>query len=83
MEGCTFPELCQTAAKVLSPKGRFALVHSPERLTDLLAGLRQAGVEPKHLRFCRGRADRPPYAVLVEGTKGGRPGLEVLPDKIP
>lgn len=83
MEGCTFPELCRTAAKVLCPKGRFALVHSPERLTDLLAGLREAGVEPKRLRFCRGRADRPPYAVLVEGTKAGRPGLKILPDIMP
>ncbi|MCI9264355.1 MAG: methyltransferase [Oscillospiraceae bacterium] len=82
MEGCTLQTVCAAAARALRPKGRFALVHSPERLVDLLAGLRGAGLEPKRLQFCRGRGDRPPYAVLAEGVKGGRPGLKVLPDRI-
>lgn len=81
MEGCTLPELCQTAARALKPKGRFALVHAPERLTDLLTELRKAGLEPKRLQLCRGRADKPPYAVLIEAVKGGRPGLRILPDR--
>lgn len=82
MEGCTIQTVCAAAARALRPKGRFALVHSPERLVDLLTGLRVAGLEPKRLQFCRGRGDRPPYAVLVEGVKGGRPGLTILPDRI-
>ena len=80
-EDCSFPELCRTAARILKPKGRFALVHSPERLTDLLAGLRGAGLEPKRLQFCRHRGDKPPYAVLLEAVKGGRPGMRVQPDR--
>lgn len=80
MEECSLPELCRAAAGSVRPKGRFALVHSPERLTDLLAGLRGAGLEPKRLQFCRHRGDKPPYAVLLEAVKGGRPGLTVLPD---
>lgn len=80
VEDCTLPQLCAAAAGTLRPKGRFALVHIPDRLTDLLLGLRGAGLEPKRLQFCRGRADKPPYAVLVEAVKGGRPGLSVLPD---
>lgn len=82
-EGCPFHRLCAVAAKALKPKGRFALVHSPERLADLLTALQGAGLEPKRLQFCRGRGDRPPYAVLLEAVKGGRPGLAVLPDKLP
>ena len=82
MEGCTIQTVCAAAARALRPKGRFALVHSPARLVDLLTGLRVAGLEPKRLQFCRGRGDRPPYAVLVEGVKGGRPGLTILPDRI-
>lgn len=82
MEGCAFPQLCAVAARALKPKGRFALVHAPERLADLLMGLRGAGLEPKRLQFCRGRADKPPYAVLIEAVKGGRPGLAVLTDRI-
>ncbi len=82
MEGCTLPELCHAAAKVLRTRGRFALVHLPERLTDLLTELRGAGLEPKRLQLCRGRVDKAPYAVLIEAVKGGRPGLTVLPDKL-
>ena len=82
VEGCTLPELCAAAAKALGNKGRLALVHRPERLTDLLWALRQAGLEPKRLQFCRGRPEKPPYAVLIEAVKGGRPGLAILPDRL-
>lgn len=80
MEGCALPELCQAAAKALRPKGRFALCHPPARLADLLCALRTAGLEPKRLRLCRHAPDKPPYAVLVEAVKGGKPGLTVEHD---
>jgi len=82
VEGCTLRELCAAGAKALGHRGRFALVHRPERLVELLLALRQAGVEPKRLAFCRHSPDKPPYAVLVEGVKGGRPGLAVEPDRL-
>lgn len=82
MEGCTLPQLCRAAAGVLRHRGRFDLVHRPERLVDLLAALRGAGMEPKRLRFCRHAPDKAPYAVLAEGVKGGRPGLALLPDLV-
>ncbi len=81
MEAGTLSELCRTAAKALKPKGRFALVHRPERLTDLLTELRGAGLEPKRIQFCRSKPDKPPYAVLIETVKGGNPGLAILPDR--
>lgn len=79
LESCTLSQLCNAAARTLAPKGRFALVHRPERLTDVLCAMRAAGVEPKRLRLCTHYPDKPPYAVLAEGVKGGRPGLTVLP----
>lgn len=82
MESCTLPELCRVAAKALKGKGRLALCYPPERLADLLFALRGAGLEPKRLQFCRHRPDKKPSAVLAEGVKGGRLGLEVLPDLI-
>ena len=82
MEGCTLPELCAAAAKALKPKGRFALVHRPERLTDLLCSLRGADLEPKRLQLCRHSPDKPPYAVLIEAVKGGRVSIDILPDYI-
>lgn len=81
MEECTLAQLCAAAAAAVRGKGRFALVHRPERLTEALVCLRQAGLEPKRLQLCRSRPDKPPYAVLAEAVKGGRPGLEILPDR--
>lgn len=82
MENCPLPQLCGVAAKSLKGKGRLALCYPSERVVDLLSALRGAGLEPKRLQFCRHRPDKKPSAVLAEGVKGGRPGLEVLPDLI-
>lgn len=80
MEGCKLQTLCAVGAKALKTKGRMALCYPPERLVELLCALRGAGLEPKRLKLCRHRPDKKPYAVLVEAVKGGKPGLEVLPD---
>lgn len=82
VEDCTLPELCATAAKALKTKGRFALVHRPERLVEIVTALKGAGLEPKRLQLCRGRPDKAPFALLMEAVKGGRPGLAVLPDQV-
>ena len=80
MEGdLTLEGLCRRAGALLRHGGRFALVHRPERLADLFAGLRGAALEPKRLQFLQHDAAHAPSAVLVESVKGGRPGLECLP----
>jgi len=75
-------ELCAAAGRALGDKGRFALVYDPLRLAALLAALRENRLEPKRLQLCRHRPDKPPFALLAEAVKGGRPGLEYLPDRI-
>ncbi|WP_418272064.1 tRNA1(Val) (adenine(37)-N6)-methyltransferase [Intestinimonas sp.] len=76
---CTLDELCAAAGRLVRNGGRFALVHRPERLADLLEALRSHGLEPKRLRLVQHRADAPPSAVLAEAVRQGRPGLEILP----
>ena len=74
---CTAEELAQTAAYLLRWGGAFCLVHKPERLTDLLCALRASGCEPKRLRFVCEREGVPPSLILLEGRRGGKPGLSV------
>lgn len=77
MEGaCTLAALCGAAAYILKNGGRFALVHRPERLCDVLCALRGSGLEPKRMKLLAvpGKA---PYAVLVEAVKQGKPGLAI------
>lgn len=77
-EACTLDELCAAANRALRTGGRFALVHRPERLTDLLCALRAHRLEPKRLQFLAHGPDTPPFAVLAEAVKNGGPGLEAL-----
>lgn len=78
-ESCTLEDVCRAAARLLRWGGSFCLVHRPERLTDLLCTLRQAGLEPKRLRFAVPRLEAAPSLVLAEARRGGRPGLAVEP----
>lgn len=78
-ESCTLEDVCRTAARALRWSGAFCVVHKPERLTDLLCALREAALEPKHLRLVLPRAGEAPSLVLVEARRGGRPGLVIKP----
>lgn len=60
-------------------RGRLCVCHRPERLVDLLAALRGAGLEPKRIRWVQRRADTPPWLLLCEARKEGRPGLRTEP----
>ncbi len=62
-----------------STGGRLALVYRPERLCDLLCGLRQAGLEPKRMRFVRHHA-AVPVSAAGRSRLGGNPGLALEPD---
>lgn len=75
-------DLCAAASYLLRWGGKFCLVHKPERLADVLCGLRDAGMEPKRLRFVHSRAADPPSLFLAEGCRGGRPGITVEPPLI-
>ena len=77
--GAGLESWCAAAGRLLKNGGRFALVHRPERLCDLFAALRSAGLEPKRLRLLQHGPDCPPSAVLLEAVRQGRPGLEILP----
>ncbi len=78
-ETCTLGELCAVANRLLKTGGHFALVHRPERLADLLCTLRSCRLEAKRLQYLTHALDKPPSAVMVEGVKNGRPGIETLP----
>ena len=60
-------------------RGRFAMVHLPERMSEILTAMSQAGIEPKRLQLVYSSLDKKPTMLLVEGVRGAKPGLEVLP----
>lgn len=74
---CNLSEVITAAARFCRDRGRVALIHLPERLTDLLSLMRAARLEPKRLCLVHPKPETAPHRVLVEGIKHGRPGLKV------
>ena len=74
---CTLDDVCAAAAYLTRWGGAFAIVHRPERLTELFGALTSHGLEPKRLRMVQHRVCSAPNLVLVESRRGGRPGLSV------
>ena len=70
---------CRAAARLCRYGGRFALCLRPERLPELFGALAAEGIAPKRLQLWQPTPDREANLALVEGRKGGRPGLRVLP----
>ena len=76
---CTLEDVCAAAAYLLRWSGSFCLVHKPERLTDVLCAMRQWRVEPKRLRPVCKSPGAAPSLLLLEGRRGGKPGLSLEP----
>ncbi len=75
---CTLEDVISAGGRLLVPGGRFAMVHRPERLADILVLMRSCGVEPKYLRFVHPSPYKKPNMVLIRGARGGKPQLKVL-----
>lgn len=76
---CTLEELCAAAQWLLRTGGGFCLVHRPERLAEVFVSMSGHGLEPKRLRPVCPREGAAPSLVLVEGRRGGKPGLKIEP----
>ena len=75
-------ELIQAAGKVVRFGGRVCMVYPAEGLTDIICALRQSKLEPKRLRLVQARPGSVPSIMLIDSTRGGKPGLKVLPPLI-
>ena len=79
MEREELDTLCRAASRLLRNGGRFALSFPTQRMVDLLESMRRWDLEPKRLKLLSHTPTKPPYALLVEGVRQGKPGLQVLP----
>ncbi len=70
-------ELVRAAHRLLRSKGRFFLIHHPERLPELVCTLREKGMEVKRLRFVHSNVSSGAKMVLAEAVKDGAAGMKV------
>lgn len=76
---CSLEDVVGAAAYLLKFGGRFFMVHKPERLCEIFETMRRFSLEPKRLRTVQANAKKEPSMVLIEGAKGGKAGLRVMP----
>ncbi|MEE8552125.1 MAG: tRNA1(Val) (adenine(37)-N6)-methyltransferase [Desulfobacterales bacterium] len=73
----TLSDVVETAQRMLRTAGRFVTVYPAERMADILIQMRSAGLEPKSLRTVHSDRHSDAKLIIVEGKKGGRPGLKI------
>lgn len=73
----TIEEFLLAARSHLKWGGDFFAVYRPDRTVDLIAAMRECGVEPKRLTFVHADAGAIPSMLLVEGKRGGKSGLHL------
>ena len=73
---CTLDDVVYTASRLLKHKGRFFLVHRPNRIVDILTRLRKHKLEPKSIRFVHPKPGKAPNLVLIMSVKAARPDLK-------
>ena len=75
----TIYDVADAARRLLNHGGRLCVCYKPHRLSDLFDAMRKNSIEPKRIRFVHSEVTEAPWLVLVEGKKGSKPFLEVLP----
>ena len=76
----TLEDIVKEASILLSTKGRFALVHRPERLPEILELFKKYRIEPKRLQLVYPKMNSECNHILIEGMKdGAKDGLRILP----
>lgn len=75
-------KLFKIAKKLLKNKGNIAIVHRPERLSDIVSEMKKNNIEPKRIQFVYPSINSKANILLIEGTKNGNPGVKILPPLI-
>lgn len=71
--------IIKSAATLLDNKGKFAMVHRPDRMIEILNIMQKYDIEPKRIRFVYPKINRDSHVLLVEGMYKGKKGLKIEP----
>lgn len=76
-EKCTLEDIIRESNKLLKNKGKFFMVHRPNRLVEIFNIMNKYKIEPKRLVVVYPYIDKEPNLILIEGTKGGKSELRI------
>ena len=76
----TQEEIIEISAKKLKYGGRLCMCQRTERLADLISKMVSVGLNPTRIQMVVTKAGGAPYLFLIEGVKGVKPQLKILPE---
>ena len=75
----TLKEIIETARGLLEYHGRFAMVHRPDRMIEIIELMKENDIEPKRIRFVYPKEGKDSHILLIEGIYKGQSGLKIEP----
>ncbi|MHB9093750.1 MAG: tRNA1(Val) (adenine(37)-N6)-methyltransferase [Eubacteriales bacterium] len=75
---CNLEKVLHTASRLVKYGGRVALVHRPDRLTEIIIQMNNCNLNPRRLQLVYPRPGKKPNMVLIEAQLGGNPELVIL-----
>ncbi len=76
----TLDDCVKEASLLLKSKGRFCMVHRPERLIEIIDTFKKYKIMPKRLQFIYPKMNKECNHILIEGIKDGEMGsLRIMP----
>ena len=78
----TLPELMIASSKLLRFGGEFYMVYCSERLPEVMVELKRVNLEPKEIQLVQPKKNKESNVFLVKATKGGKPGVRMIPTLI-
>jgi len=75
----TLKDIMDAARRMLRPSGRLYMIYPAGRMADVMAGMRQAKIEPKTLSIMYTRIGAPARRILIEGVSGGGAEMTITP----
>lgn len=70
-------EIIKSASQILDNKGRFAMVHRPDRMIEIIECMKKYDIEPKRIRFVYPKFGKESHIFLIEGMYKGNNGVKI------
>ena len=71
-------DIFSISRKLLKNNGVVAIVHRPDRMLEIFECMKKNNIEPKKIQFVYPKKGTKCNLILVEGSKNGKSGIEIL-----
>lgn len=75
----TFSEIIESARRCLKFGGRFYMIHSADRLSEIMIECERNDIAIRRIRFVQAKKNSLAHLVMIEGRSGGNSQLKILP----